>query len=78
MRNCIKRFFNNLKNTRRVATRYDKTADSFMACVQPASLKIWFCPGRSLLITWKHVIDQDELKFKELEHAGIEKGEQLF
>lgn len=41
MRNRIERFFNKLKNARRVATRYDKTADSFLAFVQLASIKIW-------------------------------------
>ena len=30
-----------LKNARRVATRYDKTADSFLAFIQLASIKIW-------------------------------------
>jgi hypothetical protein len=33
LRNRIERFFNKLKNARRVATRYDKTADSFLAFV---------------------------------------------
>jgi transposase len=41
LRNRIERFFNRLKNARRVATRYDKTADSFLAFVQLASIKIW-------------------------------------
>ncbi len=41
LRNRIERFFNKLKNARRVATRYDKTADSFMAFIQLASIKIW-------------------------------------
>lgn len=41
LRNRIERFFNKLKNARRVATRYDKTADSFLAFVQLASIKIW-------------------------------------
>jgi transposase len=41
LRNRIERFFNKLKNARRVATRYDKTANSFLACVQLASIKIW-------------------------------------
>jgi transposase len=41
LRNRIERFFNKLKNARRVATRYDKTADSFIAFVQLASIKIW-------------------------------------
>ncbi len=29
-------------------------------------------------ITWKHVIEKESLDFKELEHALIEKVEQLF
>ena len=41
LRNRIERFFNKLKHWRRIATRYDKTADSFMAFVQLASIKIW-------------------------------------
>ena len=41
LRKRIERFFNKLKNARRVATRYDKTADSFLAFVQLASIKIW-------------------------------------
>lgn len=41
LRNRIERFFNKLKNARRVATRYDKTAGSFLAFVQLASIKIW-------------------------------------
>ena len=41
LRNRIERFFNKLKNARRVATRYDKTAESFLAFVQLASIRIW-------------------------------------
>jgi transposase len=41
LRNRIERFFNKLKNARRVATRYDKTADSFLAFIHLASIKIW-------------------------------------
>ena len=41
LRNRIERFFNKLKNARRVATRYDKTADSFLAFIQLTSIKIW-------------------------------------
>jgi transposase len=41
LRNRIERFFNKLKNARRVASRYDKRADSFLAAVQLASIKIW-------------------------------------
>lgn len=35
-RNLIERFFNRLKNFRRVATRYDKLADNFLVFVQLA------------------------------------------
>jgi len=40
-RNRIERMFNKLKNWRRVATRYDKTATSFMAFIAIASAKLW-------------------------------------
>ena len=41
LRNLIERSFNKLKNWRRVATRYDKTATSFLAFVTIASIKLW-------------------------------------
>ena len=37
LRNRIERFFNRLKNSRRVATRYDKLARNFLAAVQLVS-----------------------------------------
>ena len=40
LRNRIERFFNKLKNARRVATRYDKTADSFLGFMQISSIRI--------------------------------------
>lgn len=40
-RNKIERFFNQLKGYRRIATRYDKTASSFLAFVHLASIMIW-------------------------------------
>ena len=40
-RNLIERMFNKLKNWRRVATRYDKSASSFLAFVSIASIKLW-------------------------------------
>lgn len=42
MRNRIERFFNKLKNSRRVASRYDKLAESFMGFAQLAALRLWF------------------------------------
>lgn len=40
-RNKIERFFNRLKGYRRVATRYDKSASSFLAFVHLACALIW-------------------------------------
>ena len=40
-RNLIKRLFNKLKNWRRVATRYDKTAESYLGFVTLASINLW-------------------------------------
>ena len=40
-RNLIERMFNKLKNWRRVATRYDKSAESFLGFVSIAAIKLW-------------------------------------
>lgn len=40
-RNQIERFFSKLKHFRRIATRYDKLADNFLAMVKLASCRIW-------------------------------------
>ncbi len=37
----IERFFSRLKHFRRVATRYDKLADNFLAMIQLASMRLW-------------------------------------
>ena len=42
LRNRIERCFNKLKNTRRLATRYDKTAASFLGFIHIASVRLWF------------------------------------
>ncbi|MGA7425602.1 MAG: IS5 family transposase [Rhodoplanes sp.] len=41
LRNRIERFFNRAKNSRRVATRYDKLVESFAAFVLLACIRIW-------------------------------------
>ena len=41
LRNRIERFFNRAKNSRRVATRYDKLIESFAAFVLLACIQIW-------------------------------------
>lgn len=40
-RNVVERCFNRLKQWRGIATRYDKTAESFQAAVTLASLLMW-------------------------------------
>jgi transposase len=40
-RNRIERFFNKLKHFRRIATRYDRRAIHFLACLHLASAMIW-------------------------------------
>jgi transposase len=40
-RNLIERFFNKIKQCRRVATRYDKFAANYLAFIKLASIRIW-------------------------------------
>ena len=41
LRNRIERFFNRAKNSRRVATRYDKLLANFIGFVKLAAIAIW-------------------------------------
>ena len=41
LRNLVERCFNKLKNARRVATRYDKTARNFLAAIHLAAAIAW-------------------------------------
>jgi transposase len=41
LRNRIERCFNKLKNSRRLATRYDKTAASYLGFVHIAAIRLW-------------------------------------
>jgi transposase len=40
-RNLVERFFSKIKQFRRIATRFDKTAENFLAAVKLASIRIW-------------------------------------
>ena len=40
-RNQVERLFNRLKQSRRIATRYDKTASSFLGFLSLAAAKLW-------------------------------------
>ncbi|WP_238365441.1 IS5 family transposase [Mesobacterium pallidum] len=41
LRNLVERCFNKLKNARRVATRYDKTVESFLGFIDITSIRLW-------------------------------------
>jgi transposase len=41
LRNMVERCFNRLKNARRLATRYDKTADSYLGFIHLISIRLW-------------------------------------
>nr|WP_256557423.1 transposase [Bradyrhizobium cajani] len=40
-RNQVERFFNRIKQCRRVATRYDRLSANYLAFVQLASIRLW-------------------------------------
>lgn len=42
LRNQIERCINRLKNARRLATRYDKTAASYLGFIEIISARLWF------------------------------------
>ena len=41
LRNLVERCFSKLKHSRRLATRYDKTADSYLGFILVASTRLW-------------------------------------
>lgn len=41
LRNLVERCFNRLKNARRVATRYDKTAEGFLGLIDITAIRLW-------------------------------------
>ena len=41
LRNMVERCFNKLKNARRLATRYHKTADSYLGFIHLVSIQLW-------------------------------------
>ncbi len=46
-RNLVERFFNKIKQCRRVATRYDKLAANYLAFIQLASIRLWLLVNES-------------------------------
>ncbi len=41
LRNMVERCFNKLKISRRLATRHDRTADSFLRFIDIACIRLW-------------------------------------
>ena len=41
LRNMVERCFNKLKNVHRLATRYDKTPDSYLGFIHIVSIRLW-------------------------------------
>ena len=46
-RNRVERFFNRIKQCRRVATRYDKLGANYLAFVQLTSIRLWLSANES-------------------------------
>jgi transposase len=46
-RNLVERFFNKIKQCRRVATRYDKRAANDLTFIKLASIRIWLRANES-------------------------------
>ena len=46
-RNQVERFFNRIKQCRRIATRYDRLAANYLAFVQLASIRLWLRVNKS-------------------------------
>jgi transposase len=40
-RNLVERFFNKIKQCRRIATRHDKVAANYLARIKLASIRLW-------------------------------------
>jgi len=43
----VERFFNRIKQCRRIATRYDKLAANYLALVKLASIRLWLRANES-------------------------------
>jgi transposase len=46
-RNLVERFFNKIKHFRRIATRYDNTAENFLAALKLVVTRIWLRANKS-------------------------------
>lgn len=46
-RNQVERFFNKVKQFRRIATRYDKLAENYLAALKLVAVRIWIRSNES-------------------------------
>jgi transposase len=46
-RNLVERFFNKIKHYRRIATRYDTTAENFLAALKLIAVRVWLRDNES-------------------------------
>jgi len=65
--NLVERFFNKVKQCRRIATRYDKLAANHLAFVKLASIRIWLrayesTPWRIIPPSGRHLAEKDDAK----------------
>ncbi|MDP7650781.1 MAG: IS5/IS1182 family transposase, partial [Rhodospirillales bacterium] len=44
----VERFFNKIKHFRRVATRFEKHADNYLAMIKLAAIRIWLRVNESM------------------------------
>lgn len=47
-RNLVERFFNKIKHFRRIATRFEKHAENYLAMIKLASIRIWMRHNESM------------------------------
>ena len=47
-RNHVERFFNKIKHFRRVATRFEKHAENYLAMIKLAAIRIWLRVNESM------------------------------
>ena len=68
-RNLVERFFNKIKQCRRIATRYDKLAANYLAFIKLASIRIWLHAYETVF-----ALDQENIITQTKNPAGVPAG----
>jgi len=68
-RNRVERFFNRIKQCRRIATRYDRLAANYLAFVQLASIRLWLRVNESRPRQLPDIASDENAVIRELQHA---------